>query len=306
MYVVAGLALGSTFLFSLSTVLKHHAADRMPSGDTTGSEAGRFARFLGSMVSNPLWLISLVADIGGLVLQILALSRGAISVVQPMLTMALVFALVMDHISRRTRFSLREIATALSLVSGLVLFLWASGATVPRGPDAAGRRTPAIIVGVVLVVLVVVCLLVARRARPTIKAASLGVAVAAIYACTAALIKTSSKIYTHRGLDQLLLSWQLWSLIIAGALGMVLTQKAFQAGPLAMSLPVIASLDPLFSLAVGRAVYAEKLRGTPEAVTLSIVGLVVLLAAVVLLSRLAAERQQEEADREAAAAAALG
>lgn len=301
MLTVALLALGSTFLFSLSTVLKHHAADRMPADGERGSGIGGF---IASMVSNPLWLTSLLADVGGLVLQILALSRGAISVVQPMLTMALVFALVMDHISRRTRFSLREIAAALSLVGGLVLFLWASGATVPRGPDAVGLRVPSIIVGVTVVVLTGICLLVAQRvASPAIKAASLGIAVAAIYACTAALIKTSSKIFSHRGLGQLLLSWQLWTLIVAGAVGMILTQKAFQAGPLAMSLPVIASLDPLFSLAVGRVVYTEKLRGTPQALVGSTIGLAVLLGAVFVLSWLAAQREQAEKDHEAAAAA---
>ena len=288
---VALLALGSTFLFSLSTVLKHHAADHMDDGGHA-APSGRIAGFLVSMVRNPLWLVSLLADGGGAILQVLALRDGAISVVQPMLTLALVFALVMDHLSRRTPFSLREIGAALSLIGGLVLFLWASGATVPRGPDAAGRRVPAIILGVSVTALVVVCLLVARRGNPPVKAASLGVAVAAIYACTAALIKTCTRILSHRGLDDLLLSWQLWLLLLAGGLGMVLTQMAFKADPLALSLPVIASLDPLFSLVVGRVVYVEKLRGTPEALLGSGLGLVLLLGSVFVLSRLAAAGEE--------------
>ena len=285
---VVALALGATFCFSLSTVLKHHSSEAMPSGEEA---RGGIAGFVVAMVRNPLWLLSLVADAVGLVLQVPALKAGAISVVQPMLTMALVFALVMNHVSRRTPFSAREIAAAFTLVGGLVLFLWASGAAAPHGPDAAGRRWPTVAVGVVCLLLVVGALLVARRSRPAVKAAALGTAVAAVYACTAALIKTSTRIY-DKGLVDLLVSWQLWTLVVAGATGMILTQKAFQAGPLAMSLPVIASLDPLFSIAVARAVYGERLHGGPMALTGEVAGLALLLASVFYLSRLAAGRQE--------------
>ncbi|GMA20147.1 DMT family transporter [Arsenicicoccus piscis] len=290
--LVIALSLGCTFCFAMSTVLKHHSSDVMP--QVGGGGIGRIGAFIKAMVSNPLWLFGILTDCAGLLLQVLALRFGDLSVVQPMLTTALVFSLIANHITRRTPFSKRELGYALMLVAGLVLFLWASGAVSPRGPAAKGARTPAIIVGVTALLLVIICVLIARRARPTIKAASLAVAIAAIYACTAALIKTSTRIYAHNGLVELLLSWQLWTLAIAGGLGLVLTQMAFQAGPLSASLPTIASLDPLFSLAIGLFVYGERLRATPGALAGETIGLAMLLGAVVLLSRLSVERGAEE------------
>ena len=50
-------------------------------------------------------------------------------------------------------------------------------------------------------------------------------------------------------------------------------------------LPVIASLDPLFSIVVGRTVFDERLHATPAEVVLEVVGLTLLLLGVIRLSR---------------------
>lgn len=292
MIEVIALSVAATAVFAMSTVLKHRSAEHMP--ETGGAGVRGAGGYVSAMVSNPWWLGGLLCDGGAVVLQVLALRAGAISVVQPMLTLALVFSLVFNALLLRQRPSLRELLLGLSLVGGLVLFLWASGATAPHGPEARGARYPAIGVGVTAVLLVGTCVLLARRVGPRRKAALLGTAVAAVFACTAALIKTSTRILEHNGLVELLLSWQLWTLVAAGALGLVLNQMAFQAGPLVASLPVIASLDPLFSLAIGRAVYSEKLHSTPEALVFEGLGLAVLVASVFTLSVISARHQQDE------------
>ncbi|MTB72068.1 DMT family transporter [Arsenicicoccus cauae] len=285
------LSLAATAVFAMSSVLKHRSAGSMP--EISGSGLVRVRRFVQAMISQPLWLAGLVCDAGGIVLQVLALREGAISVVQPMLTLALVFSLVLNAWFLKQRPSGREVALALTLVAGLVLFLWASGATGPHGPEAKGARNPAIWVGVGTAVLVVACVAVARRVGPRRKAALLGTSVAALYACTAALIKTCTRILEH-GIPDLLLSWQLYTLLVAGGLALVLNQMAFQAGPLSSSLPVIASLDPLFSLLIGGLVYGERLHSTPKDLVLEGLGLVVLLASVFALSLLSARHQQDD------------
>lgn len=286
------LALAATAVFALSSVLKHRSAGTMP--EISGTGLVRVQRFVRAMISHPLWLGGLVCDAGGIILQVLALREGAISVVQPMLTLALVFSLVLNAWFLKQRPSGREVLLALALVGGLVLFLWASGAAAPKGPEAKGARNPASFVGVGTTMLVLVCVTVARRVGPRRKAALLGTAVAALYACTAALIKTCTRIVEH-GIPELLLSWQLYTLIIAGGLALVLNQMAFQAGPLSSSLPVIASLDPLFSLIIGGAVYGERLHSEPKDLLLEGIGLAVLLASVFALSRLSARHQQDDA-----------
>ncbi len=42
-----------------------------------------------------------------------------------------------------------------------------------------------------------------------------------------------------QGVGAVLTSWQLYTVVAAGGLGVMLTQLAYQAGPLAASLPTI-------------------------------------------------------------------
>jgi hypothetical protein len=46
-------------------------------------------------------------------------------------------------------------------------------------------------------------------------------------------------------------SWQLYIVIALGIGGLLLNQLAFQAGPIAASLPATATIDPLLSIVVG-------------------------------------------------------
>ena len=123
-------------------------------------------------------------------------------------------------------------------------------------------------------VLALACLLLAHRRRPAADAAALiGVAVGVVYAATAALLKG----LTDRavlGPLVMLTSWQLYTVVVVGAIGLFLSQLAFQAGPLTASLPAIATVDPLLSIVVGVLVYDEHIHRGPW----SGLGLVVLMA----------------------------
>ena len=104
------------------------------------------------------------------------------------------------------------------------------------------------------------------------------------YATTAALLKAVTNI-AARDPFELLVSWQLYALAILGALGMLLAQLTFQAGPLTAGLPATATTDPMLSLAIGVFVYDEQLRSGVGVIIALAVLLVVLVAAVVQLSR---------------------
>jgi hypothetical protein len=116
----------------------------------------------------------------------------------------------------------------------------------------------------------------------------IGTAVGALYAVTAALLKAVTDIAVH-GPVALLTSWQLYAVIVLGALGLLLNQIAFQAGPLTASLPAIATVDPLLSIAAGVWLYDEHIRTGPAAGIGLVVLLLVLGISVIQLSRTAAE-----------------
>lgn len=282
---ILALSLGSAAFFSLATALKHRSAGQVP----------RVQRFRGAdllhfaveTVKHPLWLLGILADVGGLALQVAALHLGGLSVVQPVLVIAVLFSLILGHRIAGTRISGRELVLGGVLVVAVAGFLLASGAvTAATGPT---DRLAAKVAAAAAVAVVAGCVLTARRAmrrKPTSKRAAglMGVAVGTIYAGTAALMKTCAGVLSH-GPGALLGSWPLYALIAAGAVGVFLAQMAFQAGPLTSSLPATATTDPLVSVVLGITIFDEQLRGDVVPISLTVLCLVVMSFAVVLLTR---------------------
>ncbi len=290
---VVVLSLGSAAFFSLATALKHRSAGDMPHLKHFGvAEVGAFAV---ATLRHPLWLGGILADVGGLVLQVVALHVGALAVVQLILVVAVLFSLVVAHRINGTRVSRRELVLGLVLVLAVAAFLLASGILTaqPDQPD----RLPAVLAGVAIVGAVISLVTAARwftrrKWNSRRAAALLGVSVGAIYAGTAALIKTCAGIVATHGALALLGRWQLYALVAAGASGLFLAQMAFQAGPLAASLPATATTDPLVSVILGVAVFDEQLNTGPVALLVSGVCLALLLVCVAQLSQVRVALEQ--------------
>jgi drug/metabolite transporter (DMT)-like permease len=282
---VVGASLGSAAFFSVATALKHRSA-----GKLTRVHRFRPAELLGfaaATLRHPLWLGGILADVGGLGLQVLALHIGALTVVQPVLVSAVLFALIVGHWVAGTRISRREVVLGAVLVLSVAGFLVVSGAATAQADQT--DRLPAILAAAISLVVVIGCLIASRRASArklgSLRAAALlGVAVGTIYAGTAALIKASTDL-AQDGPVALLTSWQLYALLVAGVVGVFLAQMAFQAGPLAASLPATATTDPLVSVMLGVVVFDERLRPGVVPMLLSVLFLVLMSTAVALLSR---------------------
>lgn len=292
---VVACALSATAFFSLATALKHRSAGQASTAPAEGGSS--VGRFLFATAQHPLWLGGVGADVGGLGLQVAALHLGPLAVVQPLMITALLFSLVLNHKVARTRVSKREISGGAVLVLALIGFLAVSGASSPRisGPMQRADGQATLILGLASVATVLVCTALARRAPRTGAAALLGVAVGVAYACTAALIKYGADLALSAGAVAVVRSWQLYVLVVAGVVGLVLSQLAFQAGPLRASLPVISTVDPLLSIAFGVLVYGEHLRDGAGPVIAQTGCLLALLGAAVYLSRI--RGVQEAAER---------
>lgn len=278
---VVTACLASTGFAGLSTALKHRVASRMPARD------GSRTRYLLQAATHPLWIAGLLSDATAVSLQVYALHIGDLTVVQPLLITALPTSIVIHHALEGTRPSRRELLLATELILALVGFLSVSGATsgqLNAGAQAADR-TVAVLAASVAVAITLICLIAAKvQTQGRNRAALIGVAVAFIYASTAALIKACTNIFA-RSPWALLTSWQLYLLVVAGLLGLLLTQVAFHAGPLTASLPAIAALDPVLSVALGVLVYDEALRRGETATTLELLLLGALATGAFLLSR---------------------
>lgn len=276
-WLVVVLSLGSALAFAVSTNLKHSSAAQVP--DVHLLRAGAVARFVTATLSHRLWLAGIVTDAIGLSLQVLALHLGALAVVQPLLISGLLFSLLLRRRQGRP-VSGAEIRWALVLTGCLIGFLVLAGTDPGAGGDGPDRL-PAVVAALAGLGLALTCLVLAHRRRPAADAAALiGVAVGIVYAATAALLKGLTDRAVH-GPMTALTSWQLYTVVVVGAIGLFLSQLAFQAGPLTASLPAIATVDPLLSIAVGVLVYDEHIHRGPWS-GLGLVVLLVLLGVAVI------------------------
>lgn len=242
---------------------------------------GRFAR---GTAANPLWLTALLADLGGVGLQVMALHFGALALVQPLLVSGLLFALLLRHLGSWS-ITRQEVAWAVLLTNCLIGLLVLSGA-VTGSQSAHADRSAAVIAAIATSVAVLLCLVVAQRQVPPAgRGALIGAAVGAIYATTAALIKSATGLLAEHGLLALLGSWQLYTALVVAASGLFLAQVAFQAGPLTASLPAISTIDPLLSVLIGVLIYDEHLRRGPGSGAVLLALMILLVVAVIGLGR---------------------
>jgi len=276
-------ALGAAFAFAVATHVKHLSATDLPA--PAGPRLSALGRFIRATVSHRLWLYGLVADTAGLVLQLVALHLGPLAAVQPLLIFSLLFALLLrQRHNARSRFN--ETIWALVVIGALAGLLALAQASNPA--SGAADRGPAISAAAAALTLAGASLLGRHQRAATRTAIRLGIAVGALYATTAALLKALTDIAVRHPIA-IAWSWQLYVVIVLGAAGLVLNQLAFQAGPLTASLPAISIVDPLLSIVVGVWVFDEHLRHG----VLTDIGfgglLVVLSVAVIQLARAAAD-----------------
>ena len=276
-WLVVVLSLGSALAFAISTNLKHSSAGQVP--DLSRLGAGAVAGFVRATLSHRLWLAGLVTDAIGVCLQVLALHLGALAVVQPLLISGLLFSLLLRRRQGRP-ITGAEVRWALVLTGCLIAFLSLAGTDPGAGGDGPDRL-PAVVAAAAGVGLALACLVLAHRRRPAADAAALiGVAVGVVYAATAALLKGLTDRAVHGPLAAVT-SWQLYAVVVVGAIGLFLSQLAFQAGPLTASLPAIATVDPLLSIVVGVLVYDEHIHRGPWS-GMGLVALMALLGASVI------------------------
>ncbi|MDT4891244.1 MAG: hypothetical protein QOE97_279 [Pseudonocardiales bacterium] len=258
--IVVAEGVAAAVCFAASSAFKHASASHVDAARPTARSGA--AGFLTRTLQHPLWLAGLTADVGGVVLQILALRRGALAVVQPLLLSSLVFALLMHGVARR-RLAAKDLGWATAVVALLAGFTLLCG-SVPARTQEPVDRLPALVAGLVGLVVVATSVIVGIRhhthpGRPAL----LGFAAGIVYAGTAALLKSLTTVAADHGIGHVLVSWQLYAVVAAGALGLAIAQLSFRAGPLAAGLPIAATVDPLLSIGLGVLLFDEHIRLGP-------------------------------------------
>ena len=213
-----------------ASVLQQREAQRHGSGRARNRRRG--VRLVLRLARRPVWLAGLAADGLGYGLQALALGsvspRG-----QPVITSGILFA--PPQRGGRRRLGRAEFAWACILAIGLTVFVFLAG--TDGGRDFASTRAW-LACGAIATPVLLACIVVASRSVGTRRAVLFAFTAGAVFGLTAALTKSTVVLLDHHGFGALE-HWEPYALIVLGASGFVVNQRAFQAGSLTASLPTL-------------------------------------------------------------------
>jgi len=170
---------------------------------------------------------------------------------------------------------------------GLAAFLYVADPVPGNGNPSNGDWVKAA-VGALIVVLVAILL--AQRGSAARRAALYGSAAAVIWAFNAAVTKQMTEVI-RMGWSELFFHWPVYGVVVVGASGLVVVQSAFQAGPLAYSLPALMIIDPLVSILIGIYLFGERLNGGSENAIAEMTALSLMVVGAFALSRSPAVRE---------------
>ena len=252
--LAALLAILAAIFFALAATLWQRASLAL------GVEAGgpqALLRLLGSGV----WLLGLVAQGAGVVLQAAALDRGRVAIIQPLLVTTIIWAVPLGYFLTNQVIAIRHIVGAAVVVAGLAMF--ASFGDPAAGIDDAATSTwvsAFLVLGAVCAGL----LLFARRGGLGVKAAVLGATAGVLYGVSATLMKPVVESLHDVGVGGVLESWEFWVMAGAGLIGFYIQQLSLATGRLVASVATVSAVNPVVSVLLGALVLQERLDKTPE------------------------------------------
>ncbi|PXY30068.1 hypothetical protein BAY59_12645 [Prauserella coralliicola] len=277
---VLGIAVPAAILaaaaFGVTGALQHRAARRVEGGGPV-----RWGLVF-TLLRQPLWLASLLANGLGIVFQWLALSTAPLVFVQPLLVTSLVFAVFSSSALRRERPDGLVLLGAGLCVAGLALFFLVARPEAGHGTLELRDVLP-LATGLAAMIAVAVGLAVRFAGR--VRVLALATATGVLYGVTAGVTKLAAD-DLRRGVVALLTHWHFYVVVVCGVTGFLLSQNAFRVGvALAPALAVIVALDPLVSIGVGALWLGEELPGGAGRIAGQVLGLAVAIAGIALLSQ---------------------
>ncbi|WP_333772483.1 DMT family transporter [Streptomyces sp. IBSBF 3136] len=268
------LAVSAACCVGFGFVLQQDAAQKAPLGDFLSF------RLLLDLMRVPRWLGGIALMVAGMALGALALGKGEISLVEPLLATNLLFALALSR--HRTRQPLgRQGWTGLALLAGGVSAFILAGE--PRaGSAVADPVRHWLIIGAMLGTALVLTTY-AKRSRLNWGPVLLATAAGLLYGVQDALTRVSGTRFSEGGLAGLVTGWQPYGVLVLGVTALVLVQSAFETAELRMSLPALTAAQPLAGILCGVGFLGDRLHTDTGALAWEAAGLAAIVAGIILL-----------------------
>lgn len=278
------LAVVAALFVAVGIVVRQHSTRHVHDDDAVGTGMAT------ALVCQPMWWAGTASAVGGYVFQALALGRGSLLLVQPVLVSSLLFALPLSARLVHRRVTGREWTWALLLSAAIAAFVLV-GNPRPGRPQPPGPAWTAATVAVLVVV--AVCLVRVRRSQGRVRAVRLAVAVAVLFGVVAVLTTICVHRLQRGGLGALLTIPAPYALLVVALLGTVLQQSAFHAGALQTSVPTMIVLEPIVAVTLGVVVLGDHLAVGGPGVALLVLAVLVMVASTVALAVEAVKHEVE-------------
>jgi drug/metabolite transporter (DMT)-like permease len=273
--VVYLLAASAALCSAVAGVLQRIGVEHAPAADAMR------LRLLTNALKRGIWLLGFALLLVVFVLQASALRFGDLTVVQPILTVELLYLIAILGLVFHRHIGWREIISSVAIVVGLAGFIISADPALGKGNPSSGTWE---VVTLVIVLVAAVLVAAAQRGPRWWRATAFGAAAAVLFAYNASLTKAITTLITG-GWGHVFTHWEPYALGLTGLVGFFFLQNALHAGPIAASRASMLMINPVVSIVIGIFVFDEHLRSGPGFITLEVLSLAVMLAGAFVLTQ---------------------
>lgn len=239
--------------------------------------------FTVSVSESRLFQAGLLLQLGGALLELIALDKASLILIEPILTLDLVFLLIFIQMKSHIRAGWKEWAAVVAIIAGLTMLFVV-------GRPGSGKLNYSIpiwvIMGALLVVLCIATVRIIRHAKSsTARALVAAIPTALATALNAAFAKLMLGQVKMYGIGQVFVHWPLYALIACGISSIYLMQNTYGAGPLAVSQPVMEIGSPTIGVLIGIMVFHNSFAHSSSALAVEAISIMAMVWGLLMLSR---------------------
>ncbi|WP_287932298.1 DMT family transporter [Arthrobacter sp.] len=280
MWLAVACAVVAAFFLAFGAQRQGTAVQNNTGGLALGSSG--FLRLL----RNPRWVFGLLLLGAGMALNVVALTLGTLTVIQPIGAIALVITTIVNSRDQGIRLNRATVVAITACVTGSALFVLMAVNVVSENTHVRTSEELTVVMLLAIVIVIFGGSLVLFKHR--LKAFFFILGAGVLFGFVAVLTRIISRqVFDPNGLFLLNVQWySIIAIAAAGGLGSWFVQSAYASGPPDLVIAGLTVIDPMIGIAIGITILGELRPDVPPVVAISMAGAALLaIVGVVALSR---------------------
>ncbi|GAA4656335.1 DMT family transporter [Arthrobacter cryoconiti] len=280
MWLAVACAVAGAFFLAFGAQRQGSAVQNNTGGLALGGSG--FLRLL----RNPRWVLGLGLLGAGMALNVVALTLGTLTVIQPIGAIALVITTIVNSRDQGIRLNRATVVAITACVSGSALFVLLAVNVVSENTHVLPEEELTVVMLLSIVVVIFGGSLVLFKNR--LKAFFYILGAGVLFGFVAVLTRIISKqLFDPNGLFMFNVQWySIIAIAAAGGLGSWFVQSAYSSGPPDLVIAGLTVIDPIVGIGIGITILGELRPDVPPVIAISMAGAALLaIVGVVALSR---------------------